>query len=142
MQFAEISHDYIWGEVVENGLSRRASGPLLAAVSIDAWETGDDDEEGRVVANVLLSRHGDIIVDFHDNGVRMDQQVLEKNTPLRSVKLPFMSKAWAAPLSWRSPAMRWSRSTATCTPHLRMRTRVRIIPSPTPSSSLTGSRWI
>ena len=27
--------------------------------------------------NVLLSRHGDIIVDFHDNGVRMDQQVLE-----------------------------------------------------------------
>lgn len=77
MQFAEISHDYIWSEVVENGLSRRASGPLLAAVSIDAWETGDDDEEGRVVANVLLSRHGDIIVDFHDNGVRMDQQVLE-----------------------------------------------------------------
>lgn len=77
MQFAEISHDYIWGEVVENGLSRRASGPLLAAVSIDAWETGDDDEEGRVVANVLLSRHGDIIVDFHDNGARMDQQVLE-----------------------------------------------------------------
>ena len=77
MQFAEISHDYIWGEVVENGLSRRASSPLLAAVSIDAWETGDDDEEGRVVANVLLSRHGDIIVDFHDNGVRMDQQVLE-----------------------------------------------------------------
>lgn len=77
MQFAEISHDYIWGEVVENGLSHRASGPLLAAVSIDAWETGDDDEEGRVVANVLLSRHGDIIVDFHDNGARMDQQVLE-----------------------------------------------------------------
>ena len=37
MQFAEISHDYIWGEVVENGLSRRASSPLLAAVSIDAW---------------------------------------------------------------------------------------------------------
>ena len=30
-----------------------------------------------MVANVLLSRHGDIIVDFHDNGVRMDQQVLE-----------------------------------------------------------------
>ena len=77
MQFAEIRHDYIWGEAVENGLNHRAGDPLLAAVSIDAWETGDDDEEGRVVANVLLSRHGDIIVDFHDNGVRMDQQVLE-----------------------------------------------------------------
>ena len=70
MQFAEIRHDYIWGEAVENGLNHRAGDPLLAAVSIDAWETGDDDEEGRVVANVLLSRHGDIIVDFHDNGVR------------------------------------------------------------------------
>ena len=77
MQFAEIRHDYIWGEAVENGLNHRAGDPLLAAVSIDAWETGDDDEEGRVVANVLLSRHGDIIVDFHDNGVRMDQQVAE-----------------------------------------------------------------
>lgn len=77
MQFAEIRHDYIWGEAVENGLNHRAGDPLLAAVSIDPWETGNDDEEGRVVANVLLSRHGDIIVDFHDNGVRMDQQVLE-----------------------------------------------------------------
>ena len=77
MQFAEIRHDYIWGEAVENGLNHRAGDPLLAAGSIDAWETGDDDEEGRLVANVLLSRHGDIIVDFHDNGVRMDQQVLE-----------------------------------------------------------------
>ena len=48
MQFAEIRHDYIWGEAVENGLNHRAGDPLLAAVSIDAWETGDDDEEGRV----------------------------------------------------------------------------------------------
>ena len=52
MQFAEIRHDYIWGEAVENGLNHRAGDPLFAAVSID------------------------IIVDFHDNGVRMDQQVL------------------------------------------------------------------
>lgn len=47
MQFAEIRHDYIWGEAVENGLNHRAGDPLLAAVSIDAWETGDDDEEGK-----------------------------------------------------------------------------------------------
>ena len=36
MQFAEIRHDYIWGEAVENGLNHRAGDPLLAAVSIDA----------------------------------------------------------------------------------------------------------
>lgn len=30
-----------------------------------------------MVANVLLTRHGDIIVDYHDNSVRMNQQVLE-----------------------------------------------------------------
>lgn len=155
MQFAEIRHDYIWGEAVENGLNHRAGDPLLAAVSIDAWETGDDDEEGRVVANVLLSRHGDIIVDFHDNGVRMDQQVLEHiaeaKTDLRRIWEEYTAaqrqaavhvKSLGCTAELRSPAMRWSRSTATCTPHLRMRTRARIILSPTPSSSLTGSRWI
>ena len=31
MQFAEIRHDYIWGEAVENGLNHRAGDPLLAA---------------------------------------------------------------------------------------------------------------
>ena len=137
MQFAEIRHDYIWGEAVENGLNHRAGDPLLAAVSIDAWETGNDDEEGRVVANVLLSRHGDIIVDFHENGVRMDQQVLEHIAEAKTDLRRIWEEYTAA-----QRQMRWSRSAATCTPHLRMRTRARITPSPTPSSSLTGSRWI
>ena len=72
MQFAEIRHDYIWGEAVENGLNHRAGDPLLAAVSIDAWGPGDDDEAGRVVATVLVSRHGEIIVEVHDTGGRAD----------------------------------------------------------------------
>lgn len=32
---------------------------LLAAVSIDAWKSADDNEEGEVLANVLLTAHGD-----------------------------------------------------------------------------------
>ena len=152
MQFAEIRHDYIWGEAVENGLNHRAGDHLLAAVSIDAWETGDDDEEGRVVANVLLSRHGDIIVDFHDNGVRMDQQVLEHiaeaKTDLRRIWEEYTAAQRQAAVHVKSLG---------CTAELEIprdameqingylhaaSEDARIIPSPTPSSSLTGSRWI
>lgn len=77
MQFAEIRNDYVWGPAVEGGQPYLLNEALLAAVSIDGWETGDDDEQGAVLANVILTIHGDIIVDFHDNGVRMNKQVLE-----------------------------------------------------------------
>lgn len=77
MQFAEIRNDYVWGPAVEGGRSYPSNKALLAAVSIDGWETGNDDEQGAVLANVILTIHGDIIVDFHDNGVRMNKQVLE-----------------------------------------------------------------
>ena len=66
MNFSEIRHDYIWGPAVENGAN--GGHDLLAAVSIDAWKSADDNEEGEVLANVLLTAHGDMIVDFHDNG--------------------------------------------------------------------------
>ena len=58
-------------------LGPRGGHDLLAAVSIDAWKSADDNEEGEVLANVLLTAHGDMIVDFHDNGVRMHQPVLD-----------------------------------------------------------------
>lgn len=41
-------------------------GDMLAAVSIDAWKSDDDWEEGVVVARVMLSTHGDILVDYRD----------------------------------------------------------------------------
>jgi len=68
MNFSEIRHDYIWGPAVENGAN--GDHDLLAAVSIDAWKSADDNEEGEVLANVFLTAHGDMIVDFHDNGRR------------------------------------------------------------------------
>lgn len=77
MIFAEIKHDYIWGPAVETGSTAQNIGDLLAGITIDAWETANDTEQGTVVANVLLSQRGDIIVDFHDNGSRLNEQVLE-----------------------------------------------------------------
>lgn len=77
MKFAEIRHEYIWGPAVEGGAYANGNGALLAAISIDAWKTADDNEDGVVLANVILTVHGDFIVDFHDNGGRMHQPVLE-----------------------------------------------------------------
>ena len=48
-------------------------GDLLASISIDAWRTADEDEEGSVIARVLLSLHGDIIVDYIDQCARNDE---------------------------------------------------------------------
>lgn len=36
----------------------------------------DENEEGEVVATVTLTLHGDIIVDWHDNSLRLNQEVL------------------------------------------------------------------
>lgn len=47
----------------------------LASITIDGYPE-DENEEGRVVAVVWLTKHGDIIVDWHDNGYRMNANVL------------------------------------------------------------------
>ncbi len=44
-------------------------------VCIDGFPA-DDNEEGRVVATVFLTPHNDIVVDWHDNGYRLDKTVL------------------------------------------------------------------
>ncbi len=75
--YAEIRHDYILGPAVESGSKSEEEGDILAGVSIDGWKTGRDDEQGSVIANVILTRRGDMVVDFHDNGARMDAQVKE-----------------------------------------------------------------
>ena len=76
MMYAEIRNDHIWGPAVECGTAFTELGDMLAAVSIDGWLTDQDDEEGVVIANVILTKHGDVAVDFHDSGARSDEQVL------------------------------------------------------------------
>jgi len=74
--YAEIRNDYVWGPAAEGGAVCPESGDILAAVTLDGWLTAQDDESGTVIANVILTKHGDVVVDFHDNGARLDTQVL------------------------------------------------------------------
>ena len=74
--YTEIRNNYTWGPAVEPGRIAPECGDLLAAVTIDGWGTAGDTERGAVIATVILTKHGDIVTDFHDNGARMDTQVL------------------------------------------------------------------
>lgn len=75
--YTEIRHNHIWGPSAESGNNFPVSGDVLAAVSIDGWKSGEDDKQGTAIANVILTRRGDIVVDFRDNGARLDEQVKE-----------------------------------------------------------------
>lgn len=74
--YAEIRNNYTWGPAVEHGSALQECGDLLAAITIDGWGTDCDAEQGTVIAMVFLTRHGDVVTDFHDNGARMDTGVL------------------------------------------------------------------
>lgn len=76
MQYSEIKHDYIWGPLVEPVRADAYESSILAGISIDTWKTDNEDEASSVVANVILTRHGDMVADFHDNSVRANEQVL------------------------------------------------------------------
>lgn len=47
-------------------------GDIFASICIDAWETEHDWEEGKVIAEVILSNHGDILVSYRNNLARVD----------------------------------------------------------------------
>ena len=65
--FTEVRNDYRFEEV-ENGIK--------AGITIDVWETDNDNEEGKVAATVVLSEHNDIIVVWHLNGARGNRECL------------------------------------------------------------------
>lgn len=48
----------------------------LGCISIDGFPY-DEDASGEVVARVWITKHKDIIVDWHNNGYRMNETVLE-----------------------------------------------------------------
>ena len=77
MPYSEIRHGYMFGPAVEPGSDDPEQAGLFAGVAIDGWKTDDDCEEGTVIAQVLMSAHGDLITAWHDNGARMDDAVLE-----------------------------------------------------------------
>lgn len=62
--WSEITNDF-----TETNLSPK-DGDVLAVNYIDAWREGED--EGHVIAKVLLSKHGDVMVDYVDTIARTD----------------------------------------------------------------------
>lgn len=72
----------LWAEVRNNFFEsgaeiREEDGDVLAKISIDAWKTNDENEDGAVIACVLLSKHGDVLVDYHDHVARLDEVAQE-----------------------------------------------------------------
>ena len=65
--WTEIRNDFFETEFTPQ------DGDVLASVCIDAWKTPDPNEEGEVIAVVLLSKNGDILVDYRDGIARTDE---------------------------------------------------------------------
>lgn len=77
-----VSKDGYWAEIrndfLESGADISAEdGDVLARISIDGWKTEEDWEEGAVIARVLLSKHGDVLVDYFDGVARIDRTAQE-----------------------------------------------------------------
>lgn len=74
--FAEIRNNHMFGPAVEPGVTSPDEAGLFAGICIDGWKTGNDDETGEVIAQVLMSKSGDIITAWHNNGARLNKPVL------------------------------------------------------------------
>lgn len=70
MEFEYFENNY-WEEFNEE-----ENDDALAAITIDGFPY-DENEEGEVVAKVWITKHKDILVDWHHNGYRMNETVLE-----------------------------------------------------------------
>lgn len=63
--WTEIRHDFREDSPV-------GCGDVVAAVSVDAWRTSDDDAEGEVIARVFLTKKGDVVIDYINAIARTD----------------------------------------------------------------------
>ena len=68
--WAEIRNDYTEENCTDKGIKK--------TTYIDAWETSDDNEEGKVIAKVILTTTDTIVVVYIDNCARWDALVNEK----------------------------------------------------------------
>lgn len=50
---------------------------MLSRITIDGYPT-DENAPGQVVVTATVTRHGDIVVDWHHNGYRMNEAVLKE----------------------------------------------------------------
>ena len=73
--WSEIKADYDECEGTQNVFPQ--SDDIVKCVCIDAWKTGDPDEEGCVIAKVILTKSGDCGVVYIDNVARSNAQAQE-----------------------------------------------------------------
>jgi superfamily II helicase len=69
--WAEIRNDF---EEVLESVGKRV-------IHIDAWETEDDNEEGKVIAKVIQSKSRNVYVEYMDERAKVDtlaQEVIEE----------------------------------------------------------------
>lgn len=73
MELAFFENNYWEDYTVE---ADKDSEDALASICIDGFPE-DENESGEVVAKVWITKHKDIIVDWHNNAYRMNDTVLE-----------------------------------------------------------------
>lgn len=70
-----------WKEIknnhIETVFDEVIEGAIYKQISIDAWQSDDDNEEGKVIAKVILTLHGDKCVVYMDNIARTDEYAQE-----------------------------------------------------------------
>lgn len=75
--WTEIRHDFREDSPV-------GCGDVVAAVSVDAWRTSDDNAEGEVIARVFLTKKGDVVIDYINSIAHTD--VLAQESIKETVK--------------------------------------------------------
>jgi len=70
-----------WKEIkadfMEVGFDSKIDRDISAIISIDAYKTNKPNEEGHVIAKVILSEHGDVCVIYFDSVARTDKYAQE-----------------------------------------------------------------
>jgi superfamily II helicase len=69
----------IWAEIRNDFEESNELGERV--ICIDAWETEDDNEEGKIIAKVIQSKSGNAHVEYIDERAKVDtlaQEVIEE----------------------------------------------------------------
>lgn len=96
-----MEHNSPWSEIRNTYFDTTIAsneGDAMAFISIDAWRSEDDAEQGSVIAQVALSKHGDVIVSYNDNLARKDEAAQESiQDAIRQLKEYYQEQKRTAP---------------------------------------------
>lgn len=67
-----------WADIQNNYTEDVNANGVVRITYIDAWQTDDDNEEGKVIAKIILTQNDEIIVDYIDHCAAWDEFAKEK----------------------------------------------------------------